>query len=64
MEKSKTYGEAMAEVEAILAGFENGGMDVDRLSAEVKRATELIKFCKSRLSKAEKDVAKILEDKR
>lgn len=54
----------MAEVEAILAGFENGGMDVDRLSAEVKRATELIKFCKSRLSKAEKDVAKILEDKR
>lgn len=64
MEKNKTYGEAMAEVEAILAGFENGGMDVDRLSAEVKRATELIKFCKSRLSKAEKDVAKILEDKR
>ena len=64
MEKSKTYGEAMAEVEAILAGFENGGMDVDRLSAEVKRATELIKFCKSRLSKTEKDVAKILEDKR
>ena len=64
MEKSKTYSEAMAEVEAILAGFENGDMDVDRLSAEVKRATELIKFCKSRLNTAEKDVAKILEDKR
>lgn len=64
MEKSKTYSEAMAEVEAILAGFENGDMDVDRLSAEVKRATDLIKFCKSRLNKAEKDVAKILEDKR
>ena len=64
MGKSKTYSEAMAEVEAILAGFENGDMDVDRLSAEVKRATELIKFCKSRLNKAEKDVAKILEDKR
>ena len=64
MEKSKTYSEAMAEVEAILAGFENGDMDVDRLSAEVKRATELIKFCKSRLNKAEEDVAKILEDKR
>lgn len=64
MEKSKTYGEAIAEVEAILAGFENGNMDVDRLSAEVKRATELIRFCQSRLNKAEKDVAKILEDKR
>ena len=64
MEKSKTYSEAIAEVEAILAGFENGNMDVDRLSAEVKRATELIRFCQSRLNKAEKDVAKILEDKR
>jgi len=63
MEKNKTYGEAMAEVEAILAEFESGDMDVDRLSAEVKRATELIKFCKARLGKAEKDVAGILDDK-
>ncbi len=59
-----TYSEAMAEVEAILAGFESGDMDVDRLSAEVKRATELIKFCKARLGKAEKDVARILDDKK
>lgn len=60
MEKQKTYSEAIAEVEEILSRFENGDMDVDSLSAEVKRATELIKFCKQRLSKAEKDVEKVL----
>lgn len=47
-------------MEEILSRFENGDMDVDSLSAEVKRATELIKFCKQRLSKAEKDVEKVL----
>lgn len=60
MEKSKTYSQAIAEVEAILARFESGQMDVDTLSAEVKRATELIKFCKQRLAKAEKEVEKVL----
>ena len=32
-----------------------------RLAAEVKRATELIAGCKSRLRKAEEEVSKILE---
>ena len=56
----KSYGEAIAEVEAILARFGDGTLDVDTLAAEVKRATELIKQCKERLAKAEKEVNEIL----
>ena len=59
--KEMTYAEAMAEIEKILARFRNEEMDVDSLAAEVKRATELIAGCKSRLRKAEEEVSKILE---
>ena len=63
-----TYTEAMAEVEQILARFSSRQMDVDTLSAEVKRATELIAQCKERLTRAEKEVAAALgnneEDRR
>ncbi len=55
-----TYTEAMAEVEQILTRFNNRQMDVDTLSAEVKRATELIAQCKKRLARAEKEVAEVL----
>lgn len=61
MEKEMTYAEAIAEVEQIVAKFASGQMDVDSLAANVKRATELIAVCKKRLSKAEKDIAKILK---
>ena len=58
--KEMTYAEAMAQIEKILARFRNEEMDVDSLAAEVKRATELIAGCKSRLRKAEEEVSKIL----
>ncbi|MDR2882454.1 MAG: exodeoxyribonuclease VII small subunit [Alistipes sp.] len=61
MEKQpKNYGEAIAEVEAILARFSGGELDVDTLAAQVKRATELIAWCRVRLEKAEKDVVEAL----
>ena len=57
-----TYTEAMSEVEQILARFSSRQMDVDTLSAEVKRATELIAQCKERLTRAEKEVAEVLDN--
>lgn len=56
-----TYAEAMSEIERILTRFRDEEMDVDRLAAEVKRATELIGSCKERLRKAEEEVGKILD---
>lgn len=56
-----SYAEAMTEIEGILDRFRSEEMDVDRLAAEVKRATELIALCRARLVKAEDEVKKILE---
>ena len=59
--KELTDAEAMAEIEKILGRLRSEEMNVDGLAAEVKRATELIASCKTRLRKAEADVNKVLE---
>lgn len=63
MEKSKiTYTQAIGEVEQILEKFNTEQMNVDELGAQVKRASELIRLCKERLRKAEKEVAEALKE--
>ena len=63
MEDSKlTYEEAYKELEAIISDIEDGEIGVDVLSEKVKRAAELIAFCKQKLATTESDVQKILDD--
>lgn len=59
--KKRTYTEAVAEIEQILARLRGEQIDVDTLSAEVKRATELIAQCKAQLTDVEKAVKESLE---
>ena len=56
-----TYEEAMQRLEEIVASFEQGQLAIDQLSSKLKEAQELLKFCKTRLLKVEKDVKKILD---
>ncbi len=60
MEKKISYAEALAEIETIIAGFADENLDIDTLAARVKRAGELIAFCKERLRTAEENVKKQL----
>lgn len=47
MKKNKlTYTSAITELEKIVGEIESGEVDVDVLTAKVKRASELIKFCR------------------
>lgn len=63
MEKSKiSYADAIGEVEQILARFNDEQMDIDEMGKQVKRAAELIRLCKERLHKVEKEVADILKE--
>jgi len=63
MSKSKlTYTSAITELEAIVQDIESGEIDVDVLTAKVKRASELIKFCKNSLRNTQKEVKKTLVD--
>ena len=56
------YADAMAELERILAELEGDHLDVDVLAERVRRASELIKLCRSRIVRAQDDVAKIVTD--
>lgn len=60
--QKKTYIEAKKELEAIVAAIESGELDVDALTEKVKRASELIAFCKEKLTKTDKELQKILDD--
>lgn len=60
MEKKISYTEAIQELETIVSEIEQGEITVDTLSEKVKRASELIKICKDKLSATEADVNKIL----
>lgn len=62
MSKEKiSYAEAIDEIEAILQNIEEGQLDVDELAEKVSRVTELLKLCRDRLHKTEKQIGKILD---
>ena len=58
--KELLYKDAISEIEGILQNIESGELDVDELSKKLLKATELIKYCKEKLRKAEKDIEKII----
>ena len=56
MNKELTYNQALTELEAILKSFDSGEADIDTLSVQVSRATELSTFCRERLLKVEEEL--------
>ncbi len=54
--KKLSFGEAVSEVEDILAGLERENVDIDSLGDEVKRAVELIQVCREKLEKTDAEV--------
>jgi exodeoxyribonuclease VII small subunit len=60
--KKLSYKEAFTELETILASIESDELNVDELTNHVKRAAELIKFCKSKLFETETEIEKIIAD--
>ena len=63
MSESKVnYVQAFEELQAIVTEIELGQITVDILSEKVKRASELITICKTKLTSTEEDVNKILKE--
>lgn len=59
--KELTYNEAIGELESIVAMMERNDCDIDRLAAYTTRALELLKFCRERLFKVDREVTECLE---
>ncbi|MDR1347203.1 MAG: exodeoxyribonuclease VII small subunit [Prevotellaceae bacterium] len=60
--KKLTYNKAIDELKTIIIEMENSEPDVEALNNNVKRAVDLIKFCRSELYITEENINKILED--
>jgi exodeoxyribonuclease VII small subunit len=60
--KKISYNEALEELESILERIQDQELDVDDLSTNVKRASELLRLCKQKLRATETDVEKILRE--
>jgi exodeoxyribonuclease VII small subunit len=60
--KEFSFNEAVIEIEDILRKIESGDLDIDKLSIEVKRASELIKQCQKKLRSTEEEINGIFKD--
>jgi exodeoxyribonuclease VII small subunit len=57
-----TYREATEEIEQILDKIENGEIDIDELTGQIKRAAQLLQTCKDKLFRTEQEVEQILRE--
>ncbi|MDR1595275.1 MAG: exodeoxyribonuclease VII small subunit [Prevotellaceae bacterium] len=62
MSDKLSYTAAFEELQKIVSEIEKGTISVDELSEKVKRAAQLIKICKSKLTDTEEDVSRILKE--
>ena len=60
--KDLKYEEAVATLEQIVARMENNELDLDTMSEELKKAKQLIKLCKDKLTKTDQEIRKLLNE--
>ncbi len=60
MSQQKTYSESIKELEEILRLMQSDKCDIDSLAAYTRRASELLKECRARLTATEEELRTIL----
>lgn len=56
------YEQAVRELEEIVEKMENDELDIDQLSEQLKRAKLLVKLCRGKLTKADEEIKKLLNE--
>lgn len=64
MKKDLSYSEAYNELQTIASNLENGKYEIDELSVKIKRAGELVNFCKEKLRIIEEDINEVLNNQK
>ena len=62
MKQPTTFEEATARLEAIVRKMEDGQLNLDEITSQLKEAKQLMKFCRDKLTKTDKEVNNILKD--
>lgn len=60
--KDLTYTQAISELEAILRKMQGDECDIDQLALYTRRATELLRECRRRLTATDEELRNILAD--
>jgi len=60
MDNNIKYEEAVAQLETILKKMESNQLDIDSLTEQLKKAQQLVKLCKDKLTKTDEEIQKIL----
>ena len=61
-EEPRTFHAAMEELEVILHKLDSEEVNIDSLTIDLQRASELIEWCRSRLETTRVDVERIVAD--
>lgn len=56
-----TFSQALEELESILERIDGDDTDIDQLGDELRRATELLEVCRSKIRRAELEVSQIVD---
>ena len=56
------YEKAVSELEEIVDKMERDELDIDQLSEQLKRAKDLVKLCKDKLTKTDEEIKKLLSE--
>ncbi len=62
MKKQPTYEEAVRRVETLVAQLENNELDIDTLSKRLAEAQQLLALCRDKLTRADEEIHKILDE--
>lgn len=62
MKEEMKYEQAFAELQAIVRRMENDELDIDQMGEQLRRAQQLIKLCKDKLTKTDEEIKKILTE--
>lgn len=62
MEEEIKYSAAIAELEEILRKMQSENCDIDNLTAYTRRAMELLKLCKQKLTETDEQLKRTLAE--
>jgi exodeoxyribonuclease VII small subunit len=60
MQKELSYTEAYNELQIIAENLESGKYNIDEISDKIKRAAELVNYCKTKLRTIENEIDEAL----
>ena len=64
VKKKETYSQAMERLEKIVRQIDSNELEIDELSEKIKESNEIIAFCAGKLTKADREIEKLLQERR